>query len=229
MKMKSFILKYASKLMFYDVNIACYHTRSLITTRVKKGRVSGLRSMAYLATRGRCWSAGSSSHGRRHDHDHDRDLLPSDGGRSSQKWITIKSSSYGRRSITKNSDRSPIVTRSRRDRSSIVTRSRRDQSSIVPRLGPLSAWNRFHSIGRRATRDQDHDHGPIAARSWPDRGTFEAQIETNLPQIRELRCCPRESRPRPRKTAPTTASITHEFGLISLFKKPCTPSLFLNF
>ena len=26
MKIKSFILKYASKIMFYDVNIACYHT-----------------------------------------------------------------------------------------------------------------------------------------------------------------------------------------------------------
>ena len=163
--------------------------------------------MAYLATRGRCWNAGSSSNGRRHDHNHDRDLLPSDGGRSSQKWITIKSSSNGRRSMTKNSDR----------------------SSIVPRLGPLSAWNRFHSIGRRATHDQDHNHGPIAARSWHDRGTFEAQIETNLPQIRELRRRPRESRPRHRKTAPTTASITHEFGPISLFKKPCTPSLFFNF
>ena len=25
MEMKSFILKYASKIMFYDVNIACYH------------------------------------------------------------------------------------------------------------------------------------------------------------------------------------------------------------
>ena len=25
MKMKSFILKYESKIMFYDVNIACYH------------------------------------------------------------------------------------------------------------------------------------------------------------------------------------------------------------
>ena len=29
MKMKSFILKYASKIMFYDVNIACYHTPQL--------------------------------------------------------------------------------------------------------------------------------------------------------------------------------------------------------
>ena len=25
MEMKSFILKYASKIMFYDINIACYH------------------------------------------------------------------------------------------------------------------------------------------------------------------------------------------------------------
>ena len=29
MKMKSFILKYASKIMFYAVNIACYHTPQL--------------------------------------------------------------------------------------------------------------------------------------------------------------------------------------------------------
>ena len=125
--------------------------------------------MAYLATRGRCWNAGSSLNGRRHDHDHDRDLLPSDGERSSQKWITIKSSSDGRRSMTKNSDRSPIVTRLRRDR-----------SSIVPRLGPPSAWNRFHSIGRRATHDQDHDHGPIATRSWPDRGMIVVHLKPKL-------------------------------------------------
>ena len=62
-------------------------TRSVITTRAKK-RVSGLRSMAYLATHGRCWSGGSSSNGRRRDHDHHRDLLPSDDGRSSKSWTT---------------------------------------------------------------------------------------------------------------------------------------------
>ena len=62
-------------------------TRSLITTRAKK-RVSGLRSMAYLAPRGRCYSAGSSSNGGRCDHDHHRDLLPSNGGRSSESWTT---------------------------------------------------------------------------------------------------------------------------------------------
>ena len=44
--------------------------------------------MAYLATRGRCWSVGSSSNGGRRDHDHHRDLLPSDGGRSSKSWTT---------------------------------------------------------------------------------------------------------------------------------------------
>ena len=29
-EMKSFILKYASKIMFYDVNIACYHSLNII-------------------------------------------------------------------------------------------------------------------------------------------------------------------------------------------------------
>ena len=95
--------------------------------------------------------------------------LPSDGGRSSQKWIAIQSSSDGRRSMKKNCDRSPIVIRSRIDR-----------SSIVPRSEPPSAWNRFHSIGRRATHDQDHDHGPIAARSWPDRGMIVVHLKPKL-------------------------------------------------
>ena len=84
------------------------------------------------------------------------------------------------------------------DRGAIEPRSRRDRAAIVA----PSAWNHFHSIGRRATRDQDHDHGPIAARSWPDRGmimvNFEAKIETILPQIRELRHRTRESFPRRR-------------------------------
>ena len=50
----------------------------------------------------------------------------------------------------------------------------------MPRLGPLSTWNRFHSIGRRATHDQDHDHGPIAARSWPDRGMIVVHLKPKL-------------------------------------------------
>ena len=169
--------------------------------------------MAYLATRGRCWSAGSSSIGRRHDHDHDRDLLPSDDGRDSQKWITIKSSS--------NSDRSLIVTRSRRDR-----------SSIVPRLGPLSAWNRFHSIERRATHDLDHDHGPIAARSWPDHGMIVVHLRPKL-RLTYLKfgsydavtenCAHDPEKPLPRPPLLPTNS-----GQFPSFKKPCTP-LFFNF
>ena len=95
--------------------------------------------------------------------------LPSDGGCSSQKWIAIQSSSYGRRSMKKNCDRSPIV-----------SRSRRDLSSIVPRSGPPLAWNHFHSIGRRATHDQDHDHGPITAGSWPDRGMIVVHLKPKL-------------------------------------------------
>ena len=95
--------------------------------------------------------------------------LSSDGRRSSQKWITIKSSSDGRQSMTKNNDRSPIM-----------TRSRRDWSSIVPRLEPPSAWNCFHSIRRRATHDKDHNRGPIAARSWPDRGTIVVHLKPKL-------------------------------------------------
>ena len=40
MKMKSFILKYASKIMFYDVNIACYQGSKAIVlqTRLKDSR-----------------------------------------------------------------------------------------------------------------------------------------------------------------------------------------------
>ena len=84
------------------------------------------------------------------------------------------------------------------DRCPIEPRSRRDRAAIVA----PSEWNHFHSIGRRATCDQDLDHGPIAARSWHDRGMivvhFEGQIETILPQIRELRRRTRESLPRRR-------------------------------
>ena len=115
------------------------------------------------------WDCGLHQDARTAVMHRDTGNLPSDGGRSSQKWIAIQSSSDGRRSMQKNCDRSPIV-----------TRSRRDQSSIVPRSGPPSAWNRFHSIGRRATHDQDHDHGPIAARSWPDRGMIVVHLKPKL-------------------------------------------------
>ena len=52
------------------------------------------------------------------------------------------------------------------DRSSIGPRSWRDRAAI----GELQRWNRLQTTGRRPTIDQDDDYGPIAARSWPDRG-----------------------------------------------------------
>ena len=93
---------------------------------------------------------------------HQTDAISHDG---STVWIAIQSSSNGRRRMNKNNDRDPIVTRSRRDRSPIVPRSR-----------PLLAWNRLHSIGRRSTDDQDHDRGPITARSEPDQDLFQRGI-----------------------------------------------------
>ena len=99
--------------------------------------------------------------------------LSSDGGRSSQKWITIKSSSDSRRSMTKNCDRSPIVTQSRRDR-----------SSIVPRLGPPFIAESFQPEQTAADRDQGPrstlDRGLIVARSWPDRATIERRFEAKF-------------------------------------------------
>ena len=116
--------------------------------------------------------------------------LPSDDGRSSQKWIAIQSSSDGRRSMKKNCDRS-----------SIVTRSRRDRSSIVPRSGPPSAWNCFHSIRRHATHDQDHDHGPIAERSWPDHGMIVVHLKPKL-RLTYLKFCSYDAAPENRAHDP---------------------------
>ena len=99
--------------------------------------------------------------------------LSLDDGRSSQKWITIRSSSDGRRSMTKNCDRNPIV-----------TRSRRDQSSIVPRLGPSFVAESFQLEQTAADRDPGPrstlDRGLIVARSWPDRATIGARFEAKF-------------------------------------------------
>ena len=73
-----------------------------------------------------------------------RNLSPRD-----RAIVAIRSpeaSSDGRRNTTKNDDRGPIVTRSRRDR-----------SSIVPRLDLLSSRNHPNLRRRRATEIQVHD------------------------------------------------------------------------
>ena len=50
-------------------------------------------------------------------------------------------------------------------------RSRSDRTAI----GRLTWGNRCQSIRGRSTEGQDHDRGPIAARSWPDRGPIVAK------------------------------------------------------
>ena len=59
------------------------------------------------------------------------------------------------------------------DRGSIEPRSRRDQATI----GEFAWWNRHQSSRHRSTNDQDHDRGPIAARSLPDRGSIAAKMQ----------------------------------------------------
>ena len=57
------------------------------------------------------------------------------------------------------------------DRGPIELRSRRNRAMI----GEFAWWNRRQSSRHRSTNDQDHDRGPIVARSWPDRGPIAAR------------------------------------------------------
>ena len=120
--------------------------------------------------RGRCWSDGSSSNGRRRDRDHHRDLLPSDGGRSSQSWFT------------RSSDSDPPATWRLIGRRGGVVEELHDRCSIEPRLGNIRGGiAAIRGEGnRRTTRTTIvarswRDRGPIAARSWPDRGPIVAR------------------------------------------------------
>ena len=133
-----------------------------------KKRVSGLRSMAYLAPRGRCWSAGSSSNGGRCDHDHHRDLLPSDCGRSSELWTT-RSRDRGhsftlgvigwlRGHVKELHDRGPIEPRSRRDRTPIMEHLLRNQ--------PHDRRTGFREHLQRDRRQIDARSGHDRGRSW---------------------------------------------------------------
>ena len=81
----------------------------------------------------------------------------------------------------------------------ITVQSSRDRAAIAL----LSLGNRLQSIGRRSMKDQDHDHGSIAARSWRDRGGnrgyLEAKLKLNSRRfVAELkpRSMPTESPPR---------------------------------
>ena len=116
-----------------------------------------------------------------------------------------------------------------RDCGAIEPRSRRDRAAIMEHL----AWNHPHRIREWPIKLQDHDCGPIVARSWPDRdpivASFLKQSQPKKPQIPELRRCQVKPLPWRCKSASTTRSTAHDFGPISLFKNSCTPSLFFNF
>ena len=133
------------------------------------------------------------------------------------------------------------------DRGPIKPRSRCDRTAIAV----LSLGNCLQSIGRRSTKDRDHDRGLIAARSgpqswpdrssivarsWPDRGENRGYLEAKLKPnshrfVAELkpRSMPTESPPQRHQTASKIASIAHVFEPNFLFKKRCSSSLFFNF
>ena len=130
------------------------------------------RSMAYLATHGRCRSAGSSSNGGRRNHDHHRDLLPSDGGWSSKLW-TMRSrdrdhpftwSAIGRlrRHVEELHDRGPIEPQSSHDRGPYAMES--SPSIKTTTDGDLGSW-------------LTHDRGPIVTRSWRKTWSFWGYFE----------------------------------------------------
>ena len=109
--------------------------------------------------------------------------------------------------------------------STIEPRSRRDRAAIAHH----SSWNHLHDhrkkvVGASIPRST-HDRGPIAARSWPDRGAivvlFEVKLKLTHHQIgAELkpRPMPKESLRRPLKIAPMTASIDHDLRAKLPFK-----------
>ena len=131
--------------------------------------------MAYLAPRGRCWSAGSSSNGWRCYHDHHRNLLPSDGGRSSESWTT-RSRDRGhsftlgiigrlRGHVEELHDRGPIEPRSNRDRGAFAAES-------TPRVPDLNFVRICSEIDAQSTHDQATivvDHGRSRRKSWRGR------------------------------------------------------------
>ena len=139
-----------------------------------------------MLTRGSFWSVGSSSNGRRWwqsliaRSDHSPYLIRSDGHDPSHlddAWthlarpISIKSRSPsdGQDDSQKNST---IAVRSNRDRGAIELRSWIFHHGIISMI-----------IGRHPVENQDHDRGPIAARSLPDCGPFRSEIQAYSPRI----------------------------------------------
>ena len=126
-----------------------------------------------------------------------------------------------RRHVEEHHDRGPIEPRSRRDRAAIVD---------------PAARNLFHDLRSSFPEHLEHDQCSIVVdrdRSREDRGllwsSFWGEIQANSARIWSH--CAAQCKPLPRRlySAPTTASIAHDFEPISLFKSMYFPSLFFNF
>ena len=190
--------------------------------------------MAYLAPRGRFWSAGSSSNGGHCDHDHHRDLRPSDGGRSSESWTTRSgdrshSFTWGvigrlRGHVEELHDRGPIEPRSRRDRAAIVEHLLRNQ------LHECQTWF-SQGCAVRSTPNRRM----IRPRSWSivaDPGEKRGSEETEfMAKLRPIRDQSRNGDVAPRNrshylaNAPRSPSIGHDLRANFFFKNPCISSL----
>ena len=126
-----------------------------------------------------------------------------------------------RRHVEEHHDRGPIEPRSRRDRAAIVD---------------LAAWNLFHDLRSSFPEHLEHDRCSIVVdrgRSREDRGllwsSFWSEIQANSARIWSHNAAQCKPLPRRLDSAPMTASITHNFGPISLFKSMYFPLLFFNF
>ena len=134
------------------------------------------------------------------------------------------------RTVMRTRGRTP---RSRSDRTAIAARSNRDRGAFAAESTVRVPDLIFVRICSEIDAQSTHDQATIVVDPGENRGEEEAEImpkiEANSWPIRTLQRRPKESLPRRYQTASTIASTTHEFGPISLFKKPCTPSLFFNF
>ena len=122
---------------------------------------------------------------------HHRDLLPSDGGHSSQSWSTrsrdrdhpITRTPIGRRGgfVEELHDRGPIETRSRRDRATIVALPSRNQHHDLGARFQFKMAREMSKIKARLPVNHDQDQ----ERSWPQLKRNQGQISAGL---RPRRC-----------------------------------------
>ena len=99
------------------------------------------------------------------DSPHDRGALDQTNRDRSSNWSII-----GWLAVDSPRDRDALDQINRDGSSNWSIMGRRRQDVEEPAIALLSLGNRLQSIGRRSTKGQDHDRGPIVARSWPDRG-----------------------------------------------------------